>query len=213
MSPIPGTFCIDLFIVLFIRPAIANVCPFCSSSSVSVRRVDSAGMRNPCSVIALVKSSVLTSGRTFRCTRSPFTCGVKFRRMPNSFHMIVTATPAPPGCATGIGISPPARKLASLPLSATRFGSARLWNRPRVCSALTTAPRSFLKSQMKKFRKSLKISLFPPLWLSKVGAGYCPVVTRPMTLWNWPSGLVKKLTPSSVSALRDTSANRTRSST
>ena len=37
---------------------------------------------------------------------------------------------APEPCATGTGNSPPARKLASLPLSATRFGSARLWNRP-----------------------------------------------------------------------------------
>ena len=34
---------------LFIRPAMANVWPFCSSSSVSVRRVDSAGMRKPLS--------------------------------------------------------------------------------------------------------------------------------------------------------------------
>ena len=40
---------------------------------------------------------------------------------------------APEPWAIGIGNSPPARKLASLPLSATRFGSARLWNRPRCC--------------------------------------------------------------------------------
>ena len=48
------------------------------------------------------------------------------------------ATPPPEGCAIGIGTSPPARKLASLPLSATRFGSARLSKRPRSWSARTT---------------------------------------------------------------------------
>ena len=40
MSPMPGIFCSVEFIVLFISPAIANVWPSCSSSSVSVRRVD-----------------------------------------------------------------------------------------------------------------------------------------------------------------------------
>src|SRR2546430_7755247 len=34
-------------------------------------RVLSAGMRKPCRETALLKSSVLTSGLTFRCTRSP----------------------------------------------------------------------------------------------------------------------------------------------
>ena len=47
MSPMPGIFDIVLVSVLFISPAIANVCPSRSSTSVSVRRVDSAGMRNP----------------------------------------------------------------------------------------------------------------------------------------------------------------------
>ena len=39
-----------------------------------------------CSTTALAKSSVLTSGRTFRCTRLPLTIGVKFRRTPNSLY-------------------------------------------------------------------------------------------------------------------------------
>ena len=73
MSPMPGIFCIVDCIWLFIRPAIANVCPLRSSISVSVRRVDSAGMRKPLNTTALPKSSVLTSGLTLRCTRSPLT--------------------------------------------------------------------------------------------------------------------------------------------
>jgi hypothetical protein len=52
MSPMPGIFCSDEFIVLFISPAIENVWPFSSSTSVSVRRVVNAGIRNPCSVTA-----------------------------------------------------------------------------------------------------------------------------------------------------------------
>ena len=40
---------------------------------------------------ALAKSSVLTSGRTLRCTRSPLTVGVKFRRTPNSLNWTDTA--------------------------------------------------------------------------------------------------------------------------
>ncbi len=92
-----------LFNVLFIRPAIANVWPSCSSTSVSVRRVDSAGTRKPSSVIALLKSSELTSGRTFRLIRSlPRIVGVKCRRTPNSLNKIVMdCPPPPPGCTTG----------------------------------------------------------------------------------------------------------------
>ena len=66
MSPMPGIFVIVEFSELFMRPAIANVWPSRSSSSVDVRRVDSAGMRNPLICTALEKSSVLTSGATFR---------------------------------------------------------------------------------------------------------------------------------------------------
>jgi hypothetical protein len=47
MSPIPGIFCIVEFSVLFISPAMANVWPSWSSTSVSVRRVESAGTRKP----------------------------------------------------------------------------------------------------------------------------------------------------------------------
>jgi len=40
-------FWMVLFSVLFISPAIANVCPSCSSTSVSARRVVRAGSRKP----------------------------------------------------------------------------------------------------------------------------------------------------------------------
>ena len=66
---------------------------------------------------------------------------------------------APEPCAIGTGNSPPARKLASLPLSATRFGSARLWNSPRFCSALITTPRSYFWLKQNTFRKSLNVNL------------------------------------------------------
>ena len=72
--------------MLFIRPAIANVCPSRSSTSVSARRVISAGMRNPESVRPLLKSSELTSGRTFSRITSPAMVGLKVRRMPNSLN-------------------------------------------------------------------------------------------------------------------------------
>src|SRR5262249_43915246 len=96
------------------RPAIANDWPSRSSTSVSARRVVSAGMRNPFSVTPLVKSSVLTSGRTLRRIVSPAIVGLKFRRTPNSLKITVTVPVAP--CTTGTGNSPPARKLASCPL-------------------------------------------------------------------------------------------------
>jgi len=69
--------------------------PSRSSTSVSARRVVSAGMRNPSSVMPLLKSSSLTSGRTFKRIKSPAIVGVKFNRTPNSFHTIVMPR-APP---------------------------------------------------------------------------------------------------------------------
>ena len=51
---------------LSIRPAITKLWPSCSSNSVSALRVLSAGTVKPEIVKALVKSSVLTSGATFR---------------------------------------------------------------------------------------------------------------------------------------------------
>jgi len=147
-----------------------------------VRRVLSAGIRKPLRTTAFEKSSVLTSGRTFRWTRSPVTIGVKFKRTPNSLYWTLMAIVLPEPCAIGIGISPPARKLASLPLSATRFGSARLWNMPFVCSALMTVPSWCFASKRNRLRKSLKTSFsLEGSELSNTGAACCSVVDRAMT--------------------------------
>ena len=56
-----GTAAASSCVRLSSSPAIANDWPSRSSTLVSARRVDSAGMRNPCSVMPLPKSSVLTS--------------------------------------------------------------------------------------------------------------------------------------------------------
>ena len=146
MSPMPGIFCI----VLRSRCCSAGRRSRTSGRSPARSRFRSGACSarecgSRAATTALSKSSVLTSGRTLRWTRSPLTVGVKFRRMPNSLNMTLMADVARRCPArSGIGNSPPARKLASLPLSATRFGSARLWNNPRVCSALMTAPRLLL---------------------------------------------------------------------
>ena len=87
MSPMPGIFCNCDVTVLLSRPAIAKVWPSCSSTSVSVRRVEIAGTRKPEIETALPKSSELTSGATFNFTRSvPTMVGVKRSRTPNSLN-------------------------------------------------------------------------------------------------------------------------------
>ena len=72
----PGIFCIVDVILLFMRPAMAKVWPSCSSSSVSVRRVLRAGMRNPSSDDRVVEVERADLGLTFRWMR----CPVHFRR-------------------------------------------------------------------------------------------------------------------------------------
>ena len=206
MSPMPGIFCIVDCIWLFSRPAIANVCPLRSSISVSVRRVDRAGMRKPFNTTALPKSSVLTSGLTLRLTRSPLTVGVKFRRTPNSLNLTETARLAPEPCATGTGNSPPARKLASLPLCGNQVRLGKALEQPRCCIARISAPRSYFWLKKNRFRKSPKLILpealvtgAPKSLLSfvqassvYVGPGTCGVAIRPM-VFSIPVGLVKKV--------------------
>ena len=151
---------------------------------------------------------------------------MKLRRTPNSLNWIDTADPFCEPCTTGIGNSPPARKLASLPLSATRFGSARLWKMPRCCIARITVPRSYFSLSRNRLRKSLTENL-PSADVTalpnslealvharsvKPGAENCCVVTRPSVLL-MPVGLVKSDMPNSVRAERLTSAKRTFSST
>ena len=60
-----GTFAVSFCPMLLSSPAMANDCPSRSSTSVDARRVMSAGIRKPDSVMPLLKSSALTSGLTF----------------------------------------------------------------------------------------------------------------------------------------------------
>ena len=64
---------------------------------------------------------------------------MKARPTPYCLYSIVTA---PSDCDTGIGNSPPARKLAVSPESAVRFGSARIVARPSVCGEIERPSRS-----------------------------------------------------------------------
>ena len=66
MSPKPGILLMVSVTELSIRPAMANVCPSRSSTSVSVLRVESAGTLKPLIETALLKSRALTSGATLR---------------------------------------------------------------------------------------------------------------------------------------------------
>ena len=97
---------------------------------------------------------------------------------------------------------------------------------PLVESALTSVPRSYFWLKRNRFRKSLNVNLPSALVTSlpkspfalvhcsasKPGAGNCWVVVRAM-VFLMPVGLVKNEAPSSVRALRLTSAKRTFSST
>ena len=109
-----GMAALSSCVTLFSRPAMANDWPSRSSTSVSARRVRSAGMRKPWRVMPLLKSSELTSGFTLRRITSPAIVGLNVSRTPNSLNSIVTALVVP--WTIGIGNSPPARKLASWPL-------------------------------------------------------------------------------------------------
>src|SRR5260370_26554866 len=86
--------------------------------------------------------------------------GVSFGRPPNAWKLIVTVeTPTALGCAMGKGNSPPARKLACLPFTAIRLGSARICRRFLCCRALTTAPRLMSVRATKILRKSLMFTV------------------------------------------------------
>ena len=92
ISPNTGTFEATSRVRLSIKPAIAKLWPSRNSTSVSARRVDNAGIKNPDTVTAFEKSSELTSGATFRrIVPSLCTLGVNLNRTPNSLNRIVTA--------------------------------------------------------------------------------------------------------------------------
>ena len=145
MSPMPGIFCSDEETVLLSKPAMANVWPFSSSTSVSARRRAERGNAEP-----------LEQNRVVEVERADLGPDVQLDAVADDFRREVQPDAEllelnadgefePEACATGIGNSPPARKLASLPSCATRFGSARLWNRPLDCSALMTPAEAVLE--------------------------------------------------------------------
>ena len=190
---------------LSIRPAMANDWPSRSSTSVSARRVVSAGMRKPSSRMPLLKSSELTSGRTCRRIRSPAIVGLKFRRTPNSLNRIETALvrrPARsgPGTRRRRGSSPPGR--------CRRSGSARpgSGSSPSACSALMTRADVVLVVEQEQVQEVAEHQPFVVVEvrrreLLRRGAA------RPSSCSRWTP--VKNETPSSVSARRFTSAKRT----
>ena len=105
---------------------------------------------------------------------------MKFSRTPYSFHSTVTVALAPP-CTTGKGYSPPARKLACLPLLATRFGSANICSSPCVLSASTNAARFRSGRKAKMFSASLIVNFVSVFEIvSACGGENWPVVVRPM---------------------------------
>gem|GEM_PF-6015565 len=203
-----------------ISPAITKVCPLPSSTKVSMRRVESAGMVKPAIVTEFARSMVETSGFTYiRIVSCPVISGLNVSRMPNSLNMMVTAPTFAPPCTTGSGNSPPTRKLASLPLVATRFGSARICNNCLLSSARMNAAKFRSGRNANTFSASaIENSLVAPKVpapiapLSSAGRGgeNCPVVVLPMVL---AAPVEIRLTPNASAAARFSSANFTLSST
>src|SRR5258708_23179705 len=117
--------------------------------------------------------------------------------------MVTAPSPPPPPCSVGYGNSPPARKLAGLPLIAITFGSARICNRFLVCSALMVAPRLRSGRNRKIFNASLRVSVVvvPALLVvgETLGGEYAPVVTLPMVL---VAPVLKRLRPRAVATER-----------
>ena len=192
-------------------PPMAKLCPSLSSTSVFTLRMSMEGIWNPETSTALVKSRELTSGATWRrMVPRGVMVGMKFRRTPNSLNRIVTDPPTPPAipCTTGYGYSPPARKLACLPLAASTLGSARTSTSPSVTNASMVAPR-FRSGRKKKRFSALDIvaaAEVPPPGSETVGAGNCPVVRVPRVL---AAPVLNRFKPSCLVKLRSTLANFT----
>ena len=90
------------------------------------------------------KSSSLTDGARRRLMMPPAkTVGTNVNCTPKGLNSVVMigTPPAPLDCAVGTGNSPPARKEAVSPESATKSGSARRRMRPLVSSAVRVTSR------------------------------------------------------------------------
>ncbi len=109
-SPSNGTFETFEAVSRSISPPITKLSPSPSSTVVSARRVMNAGTDTPLIVTALAKSSWLASGATFSAMRCGLsTVGVSVSPIQYGLNSIEVV---PSACGTGIGTSPPARKLA-----------------------------------------------------------------------------------------------------
>src|SRR6202022_1549868 len=81
------------------------------------------------------------------------------------------------------GNSPPARKLASLPLTAIRLGSARICNRFFCCGALITPPRVFPLRARKRCREAETVTVGGVVVVVVVVVLPGPVVVVCAVLW------------------------------
>src|SRR5690349_23779131 len=176
----------------------------------------------------------LTSGSTTRLiTPSARTVGVNARLTPNGLNSTVIAE-LPPfdplACETGIGNSPPARKLAVSPDKAIRVGSARVVTTPLFSSASSVTLKS--APNARKVRDMIaKLSTIDPnlatgapgsvvvltdpsgfvivVVVDRPGVRLAPLPMTPTVL----SPRIPQLRPSWVSAERLISAKRTSSIT
>ena len=143
---------------------------------------------------------------------------------------MVTAPALDPACTTGKGNSPPARKLASLPVWVSRLGSARICSRFFCFKALITAPKWMSGRNMNMFNRSLMVRSITKLSVAgpTVGTGMLgkgAARTPNLSLISTPSKLpncwvvvlpevfrapvLKRLIPYWLNADRLTSANTT----
>src|SRR6266446_9898414 len=197
--------------------------PFLNSTTVSAWRVAMAGSRNPLMVTALVKSSELTSGKTFnRMVLSSSMVPVNSSFTPKGLNCTETVVwPAAP-VTTGYGNSPPARKRAGSPLAASRSGSARICRTFRCCKSRMVAPKLRSGRKIKMFSRSEIVSvvvapvLCAPMvpvnlpWSPRLSVPNCCVVVVPMV---FAAPVLSRLKPKAVNFVRSTWANRTFSST
>ena len=164
MLLITGSLVIASVSRLSISPATTKLWPSPSSTLVSARRVASAGNQEAAErhAVGEIDASKLPGFRCSLMVLFAVITGVNRRRMPNSLNWTVTAPAFPPPCRTGTGNSPPTRKLASLPLVVTRFGSARIC---RMFSALQRLDERAQSSGLGRKAKMLRASRDRSVWL------------------------------------------------
>ena len=186
----------------------AKLCPDPSSTVVSARRTVRPGIEiellpfPSCTAPWLV--NWLTSGRTCSTIRSPLvTVGTKARLMPyclNSSEIVLFVF------AIGIGNSPPTRKLAVSPLSAVRFGSAKV----RISWSWFSASIAALMS-VPNPPAPFVFAYRPVIAVAEVARSASPfAVASPTTPYRPRLPIACQLMPSSRVRVRDISMMRTR---